>query len=118
MTFNGLFLALAAGLFLFTAVDAIKFVRSGRKSMRTRSELRMAIASIAAALNFFSFMVVAVLIGGDALNGRVSAGHYYLGNHGSYTEVSRSVFIYSACHASLAILGLLALFTTQRLLKQ
>src|SRR3954447_23946789 len=41
---------------------------------------------------------VADQLGGDALNGRVEAGRYYLGSHGRLTEVSRDVFTYSWWH--------------------
>jgi hypothetical protein len=51
-----------------------------------------------ALVNFLVFVAVAVPLGGDALNGTVRDGHYYLMQHGRYTEVSRPVFIYSAIH--------------------
>lgn len=50
-------------------------------------------------INFLVFWVVAVAIGGDALNGYHSDGHYFLKNHGQLTEVSREVFFYSEWHA-------------------
>ena len=53
---------------------------------------------IAAIINFASFYIIAVLIGGDAVNGKVENGKYYIANHGKYTEVSKSVFIYSRLH--------------------
>ena len=37
-------------------------------------------------------------LGGDALNGRVEAGHYFLSDHGRLTEVSQGVFAYSWWH--------------------
>lgn len=51
-----------------------------------------------AILNFVVFVAIAVPLGGDALNGTAHDGHYYLMQHGTYTEVSRPVFIYSAFH--------------------
>lgn len=52
-----------------------------------------------AILNFVVFVAIAVPLGGDALNGTARGGHYYLMQHGIYTEVSRPIFIYSAIHA-------------------
>ncbi len=49
--------------------------------------------------NFFSFFVVAVYLGGDALNGKMEGGHFYLMSHGRFTEVDESVFTYSKWHA-------------------
>jgi len=49
--------------------------------------------------NFFVFVFVALYIGGDAINGRMADGHYFLSNHGRLTEVSRGVFTYSKWHA-------------------
>ena len=49
-------------------------------------------------LNFTVFFIAAVKLGGSAGNGYTVAGHFYLGDHGVYTEVSRSVFEYSTWH--------------------
>jgi hypothetical protein len=49
--------------------------------------------------NFFAFVIIAARIGGDALNGKMEDGHYYVANHGKYTEVSASIFQYSRTHA-------------------
>jgi len=49
-------------------------------------------------LNFASFFAVALFLGGDAINGKIEAGRYYLCSHGRYTEVSQSVFNYSKLH--------------------
>jgi len=51
-----------------------------------------------AIVNFLVFVAIAVPLGGDAINGTSRDGHYYLMQHGIYTEVSRPVFIYSAIH--------------------
>jgi hypothetical protein len=53
---------------------------------------------IVALLNFFSFIFVSIYLGGDALNGKESDGHFYLNSHGHYTEVSEKVFRYSEIH--------------------
>lgn len=69
----------------------------------------VATISIVAVLNFVVFVVVAITIGGDALNGKIEGGHYFLASHGVYTEVSDRVFTYSRLHAiSMVITHLLA----------
>jgi len=50
------------------------------------------------AINFFSCMLIAKWIGGDAVNGKIVDGHYFLRDHGHYIEVSAAVFTYSLWH--------------------
>src|SRR5712692_3947991 len=52
-----------------------------------------------ACINFIIFWVVGVSIGGDAINGSVEDGKYYLSSHGKKTQVSRELFNYSYIHA-------------------
>jgi hypothetical protein len=52
----------------------------------------------AGAANFVVFFIVAIAIGGDAVNGCVRNGHYFVASHGRYTEVSRAIFNYSRWH--------------------
>jgi len=64
------------------------------------------------ALNFVVFCLVAVGIGGDAVNGKIVAGHFYLAEHGKLTEVSEAVFTYSLWHVrSLFVTHPLAILT-------
>jgi hypothetical protein len=51
-------------------------------------------------VNFLAFVALSIYLGGDALNGHVINGHYFLGSHGRYTEVSQRVFQYSRWHAT------------------
>lgn len=71
-----------------------------------------AILFFVAITNFFVFFMVAVYIGGDAWNGKVENGHYYVANHGKYTEVSPGVWHYSRAHVVSVLithpLGILA----------
>ena len=53
---------------------------------------------VVAVLNFLVFFAVALYLGGDAANGKIDDGHFYLGSHGHYTEVSARVFAYSKWH--------------------
>lgn len=50
-------------------------------------------------LNLALFAIVAVPLGGAALNGTVRGGHYFLMMGNVYTEVSRPVFVYSIIHS-------------------
>jgi hypothetical protein len=55
-------------------------------------------------LNTILFAIIAVRLGGDAISGHASDGHYFLAFHGKNTEVSHAVFTYSRWHAiSIAI---------------
>ncbi len=48
---------------------------------------------IVIAVSFFAFSMI---VGGAAITGKVVAGHYYVGSHGNYPEVSRGVYLLSA----------------------
>jgi hypothetical protein len=71
-------------------------------------------------LNFLVFCLVASFLGGDAVNGRRQGGRYFLSDHGTLTEVSRSVWLYSRAHVYAtwgatagAILGAMVLLAAQ-----
>ena len=49
--------------------------------------------------NFVLFIALYFYLGGDALSGKEEHGHFFLGSHGHYTEVSGQVFRYSEVHA-------------------
>jgi len=49
--------------------------------------------------NFAVFFIVALTLGGDAINGKAEGGRYFLANHGKLTEVSREIYDYSRYHA-------------------
>jgi len=108
VTFNALFVTVLAVLFLLSIGDAVSFARAKRKDSKIKRELLFGLLWFAALLNFFLFLLIDVLLGGDALNGKVEDRHYYLGSHGAYTEVSHDVFLYSTVHASLAFVGMFA----------
>jgi len=52
-----------------------------------------------AVINFAIYEAVSLKIGGDAINGKVENGHYYVCSHGQYTEVSHEIWNYSNAHA-------------------
>jgi len=60
--------------------------------------------------NFITFIGADMYLGGDALNGYIQAGHYYLCAHGSCTQVSSFVWHYSWWHAVTALGGVLLMF--------
>jgi hypothetical protein len=61
--------------------------------------------------NFAVFWVTALLLGGDAVGGKIEDGNYYLSSHGRFTKVSSGTFYYSRAHArSIWITHPLALF--------
>ena len=67
-------------------------------------------------LNFVSFFIIALIIGGDAVSNPPQDGRYYVSEHGHRTEVSHAVYEYSLFHAHsvwvthpLAMLGVFLL---------
>lgn len=78
-----------------------------RKVPWTFASVVRAIAALAAT-NFLAFVAITFYLGGDALNGYVQNGHYFLGLHsnGPFTEVSRTVFNYSRWHALSVIVSI------------
>jgi len=59
----------------------------------------LALAAVAIGIiNFFWVVAESMAFAGDALNGYQQDGHYFLGSHGSYTEVSRAVWEWSRVH--------------------
>ena len=67
-------------------------------------------AVVIGVVNFFWVVAESMALGGDALNGYQQEDHYFLGSHGSYTEVSRAIWEWSRVHtASLLITHPLAM---------
>src|SRR5690242_11639391 len=60
--------------------------------------------------NFVIFWVVAVYMGGDALNGFIKEGHYFIYAHGACREVAKSFWTYSYWHAISAMCGIVLVF--------
>jgi len=50
-------------------------------------------------LNFILFVAVSLAIGGDAINGGIENGQYYLGGGGQHTQVPYLIYLYSELHA-------------------
>jgi hypothetical protein len=63
-----------------------------------------------AMINFFAFVAGSAYLGGDALNGYVQAGHFFVCAHGHCTEVSSAAWHYSYWHAYASFGGILLVF--------
>jgi hypothetical protein len=59
-----------------------------------RSPLQKLFAIYAVA--FVIFIIISLIAGGDAVNGKIENGHYYLCSHGKYTETSKTFYVISA----------------------
>ena len=73
-------------------------LRGNRMPLTARGKWILYPVVAVAIVNFVIFAVVALVIGGDAWNGHVDDGHYYVSSHGTITEVSRAVWYYSYGH--------------------
>ena len=80
-------------------------LRSGGWLFSRRAKFLFIPAFIFAFVNFAVFISIDIYLGGDALNGYAKDGHYFLGSHGAYTEVSRFVWTYSYWHTISVIVG-------------
>jgi hypothetical protein len=76
----------------------MSFSAEERKDLSPGTRRFLRAINTVATVNFFAFFGIALLIGGDALNGHSDHGHFYLSSHGHETEVSESVFLYSKIH--------------------
>jgi hypothetical protein len=82
--------------------------RISRVTSRLLSQLAAVVTAVAL-LDFVSYLIAASYLGGDAVNGKIEGGRYYLWGpyHGikTYHEVSQAVFTFSRLHTySLFIL--------------
>ncbi len=66
--------------------------------IKTAYDMAVIILIIVTLVNFLVFTLIALHLGGAAMNGKISDGHFYLGMYSHYTEVSRQVFTYSRWH--------------------
>lgn len=57
-------------------------------------------------INFAAFMIGLFYLGGDALNGYVRGGHYFLCAHSQCVETSRAIWRYSYWHTLVALGGI------------
>jgi len=57
------------------------------------------LAVVVGAINFFWFIAESSSLGGDALNGRVVDGHYFVCAHGACREVAQGIWEWNRLHA-------------------
>jgi hypothetical protein len=72
-----------------------------------RARWILSAAITVAVLNLWAFVAGAFFLGGEALNGRVDDGRYYLSNlsdGGPTVEVSHAVWVYSYVHG-VSVIG-------------
>lgn len=67
---------------------------------------------VAAVVNFAVWGMLNSYIRGDALNGTIRDGKYYVAAKGKYTEVSRRVYVYSYVHTVSQFVMFGAMFIT------
>lgn len=100
-------LLILAGLALFALgwlINVLDIIAQ-RRALSRRRQLRAAAAMfglflfLAGMLNCGVFALVACVIGGDAMNGHIKNGRYYVRDKRRVTEVSRTVWMYSYYHA-------------------
>jgi hypothetical protein len=70
----------------------------GEADMRRWAAILGTTLFLVAGVNFSIFWIVAVILGGDAINGKAEGDRYYLRNKRQYTEVSQGVWTYSRIH--------------------
>ena len=76
------------------------------KSLSNRARWVLYPTLVLALLNFFTFVAVSQIFGGDALNGYIQMGKYFVRAHGSCVHVSPEIWQYSYWHAVTAMGGI------------
>lgn len=85
-------------------------MRAKFKEMSKRAKWILNATGALAGINFLVFWVVAVHVGGDALNGYTQGHHFFICAHGSCHEVSEQYWKYSYWHSILAGAGIFLVF--------
>jgi hypothetical protein len=67
----------------------------------------MATLMPATIVNMILCLAGAFILGGDALNGYIEDGHYFVASHGTITEVTHIQWVYSCIHTSFMIVNVL-----------
>ena len=80
------------------------------RSHSTRAKWVIYPTVILTAVNFLIFVLISTYLGGDAVNGHIETGRYFLCGHGHCTEVSRSIWRYSYWHSWATIGSFLLVF--------
>ena len=93
----------------------MKFVTAATiKSTSKRAKWVLNVTSVLAVTNFLVFAIVALYVGGDALNGYVQGQHYFVCAHGHCHEVTESLWRYSYWHAVSSGVGIFLVLSLPR----
>ncbi len=65
------------------------------KEKRNKADILITLWSAFGVIVILGFFVFSMIIGGSAGNGYQEAGKYFVGDHGSYVEVSETIWIIS-----------------------
>ncbi len=71
------------------------------KSIRKKGDLIITLWIAFGVIVILGFFVFSMIIGGSAGNGYQEAGKYFVGEHGSYVEVSETIWIISSIYEIL-----------------
>lgn len=77
--------------------------------------------NICCVIVFIGFFLFSMIVGGSAVNGYQEAGKYFVGEHGTYVEVSETIWIISSILEILFwffILGTFVIFIVRENLKR
>lgn len=85
------------------------------RSFSKRAKWVIYLTAALAMINFLTFVAGSLYLGGDALNGYVRAGHYFVCAHGGCAEVSSTIWHYSRWHAMASFGGILLVFAEMAL---
>ena len=58
---------------------------------------------------FAIFIIFSLIVGGDAVSGKIEDGRYYVSSHGKLKEVSRTVYVLSA-FSVMVLCGMVTIF--------
>tara|TARA_E500000318_G_scaffold27475_1_gene27676 strand:+ start:233 stop:532 length:300 start_codon:yes stop_codon:yes gene_type:complete len=67
--------------------------------------------------NFAINILLNLILGGDALNGQIYKGKYFLSEHGNQTEVSAIIYYFSLVHTVITFGSFITLFVAGLTLK-
>jgi hypothetical protein len=92
------------------------FLPSQDRPMNKRKKI-YALLCFLVMINLFVYFVISDFMGGNAINGKIENGHYYLWGYSvtkgskDFTEVSKLVFYYSESHFFVTYLSCAIMFT-------
>ena len=76
------------------------------KEKRSKDDILITLWNIAGIIIILGFFVFSMIIGGSAGNGYQEAGKFFVGEHGTYVEVSETIWTISSIYEILFWLSL------------